>query len=535
MSRLLTLRRPGSTGGDLDERLRGLAAAVDAGAGRLPAAELATATAVVDRAAQRLGLGVGAAVVALAGATGSGKSSLFNALVGTDLSAVGVRRPTTATAIACWWGETSADPLLDWLAVPRRHAAGVDPALDGLVLLDLPDHDSTERSHRAEVDRLVAVVDLLVWVLDPQKYADAAVHERYLVPLAGHSDVMLVLLNQADRLPPTARESCLVDLRRLLAAEGLAGVPVLATSARTGEGVPELRRLLTDRVASRRAAAERLAADVVAVTAALARYCGGRAAGVPAGASADVAAALAAAAGVDTVVAAVDRSHRSRAALATGWPPLRWLRRLRPDPLRRLHLGGAPVEGSRTSLPPASAAARAGVRTAVRALGATAGAGLPDPWPELVSTAARRDEAALPDRLDAAVAGADLGPDRRPRWWALTGAAQRLLATVALVGGLWLLVLFGWSYLQLGDPPVPHVGRLPVPTLLLVPGVLAGLLLALLSRRLAGWGARRRARAARRRLEDRVDRVAAEAVLEPVEEELAAYERWCAALRRARG
>ena len=52
------------------------------------------------------------------------------------------------------------------------------------MLLDLPDHDSTVAAHRLEVDRLVALVDVLVWVLDPQKYADAAIHERYLRPLA---------------------------------------------------------------------------------------------------------------------------------------------------------------------------------------------------------------------------------------------------------------------------------------------------------------------------------------------------------------
>ena len=39
-------------------------------------------------------------------------------------------------------------------------------------------------SHHLEVDRLVELADLMVWVLDPQKYADAAVHDRYLAPLA---------------------------------------------------------------------------------------------------------------------------------------------------------------------------------------------------------------------------------------------------------------------------------------------------------------------------------------------------------------
>ena len=87
-------------------------------------------------------------------------------------------RPTTSKAMAACWGREVPNDLLDWLQVPTRHVvSGGDPALDGLVLLDLPDHDSTERAHRDEVDRLVQLVDMFIWVVDPQKYADAALHD----------------------------------------------------------------------------------------------------------------------------------------------------------------------------------------------------------------------------------------------------------------------------------------------------------------------------------------------------------------------
>ena len=179
---------------------------------------------VVDQADRRLALSGSATVVALAGATGSGKSSIFNALSGTDLATVGVRRPTTAHAMAASWGDESAEDLLDWLKIPRRHALETDPtmtaALDGLVLLDLPDHDSTEVEHRMEVDRLVQLVDMLIWVVDPQKYADAALHDRYLMPLAQHAEVMMIILNQADRLTAAQREQC---LRGSATAAGLGG------------------------------------------------------------------------------------------------------------------------------------------------------------------------------------------------------------------------------------------------------------------------------------------------------------------------
>ncbi len=77
------------------------------------------------------------------------------------------------------WGDdgTESAPLLDWLGVTHRHYQdSPEVALSGMVLLDLP--------------------DVLVWVLDPQKYADASVHDRYLRPYVQHAGVLLVVLNQ---------------------------------------------------------------------------------------------------------------------------------------------------------------------------------------------------------------------------------------------------------------------------------------------------------------------------------------------------
>ena len=194
---------------------------------------------VVDQADRRLAISGSATVVALAGATGSGKSSIFNALSGTTLATVGVRRPTTAHGLQLGRGicRRSAGLAPDPATACAGDRSGIAAALDGLVLLDLPDHDSTEVDHRMEVDRLVQLVDMLVWVVDPQKYADAAIHDRYLKPLAQHSDVMMIILNQVDKLSARQREQCLKDLRRLLTSEGLAKVPVMAVSAVTGEGI----------------------------------------------------------------------------------------------------------------------------------------------------------------------------------------------------------------------------------------------------------------------------------------------------------
>jgi GTP-binding protein EngB required for normal cell division len=526
---------------DLDRRLAALAAAAALARGRLEDGAVDAAEAVVARAGERLGLGVGTTVVALAGPTGAGKSSLFNALAGDELVRAGHLRPTTSATTAAIWGDVG-DPLLDWLGVQRRHRLPAPP--DGLVLLDLPDFDSVERANREEVERVVALADLMAWIVDPQKYADGVLHEGYLRPFAEHGETMLVVLNQADRLDAAAEAACVADLGRLLAADGLPGLPVLAVSARTGEGLEALRAELDRRAAARQAATARLAADVAGAAAALAQEGGGRPGKIGRGDRAALTAALAGAAGVPAVVRAVAGAHRRSGALATGWPFLRWVRRLGPDPLRRLRLGtgaetpalGAGGDGApaaRSSLPAATPVQRAQVETAARALADRAAGDLPAPWPALARRAALAQDAELPARLDAAVAGTDLKL-RTPRWWRLAGALQLLLALATLAGGLWLLALAGLGYLRLDDVvPTPEIAGVPAPTLLLGGGALLGLLLALLAGLAVRAGARRRGRVAERALLARVETVGQEAVVAPVEAELEARQRLADALASA--
>jgi GTP-binding protein EngB required for normal cell division len=242
---------------------------------------ISDAEALLRRSGERMRMSASHTVVALTGGTGSGKSSLFNALAGANFSPAGVMRPTTKHLHACVWGMEGAAPLLDWLGVQRRHRYARASALDdgeasltGLLLLDLPDHDSVVTGSAAMVDRLVKLADMLVWVLDPLKYADASVHRRYLMPLAGHAAVTTVVLNQADTLTSQQAADCESDLRRLLDAEGLTETPVLVTSATTGVGLDDLRRALARTVAIRRAASDRITADIDALLERFAVYTG---------------------------------------------------------------------------------------------------------------------------------------------------------------------------------------------------------------------------------------------------------------------
>lgn len=533
MTELLSSR---DIGGDIGGRLEGLARAADAADGRLDPALVAEARSVVERAGSRLKLSADHTVVAIAGATGSGKSSTFNSLTGLDLSAVGVRRPTTSWATACVWGADGANELLGYLGIPERHQTTRDSMLDtrreskeleGVVLLDLPDHDSTELSHHLEVDRLVVLADLVVWVLDPQKYADAAIHDRYLDPLKTHADVMIVVLNHIDLVPEERRDGMVADLRRLLDNDGLPQVPIFPVSAKLGWGMAELKSEIATRVADKKATRARLEADIDAVASRMAAATGTATATTLADSRVEALDdAVAESAGVPTIVDAVERATKVRAARATGWPLVSWVSLLRPDPLKRLHLELGPVakalSGSpRTSVPEATAVQRARVDAEVRSLADDASGGLGAPWADAIRKASVSRIGDLSDRLDAALGRVDLGAETLP-WWA---GAVRVLQWILLLGALAGL---GWTVAAavsggLGD--TQKVAGVALPLVVLIGCVLLGIVLALVCRVLVAGTARGRAQRADHRLREAVAEVTHELVVAPIEAELASYGR----------
>ena len=231
--------------------------------------------------------------------------------------------------------------------------------------------------------------------------------------------------------------------------------------------------------------------------------------------------ALSAAAGVPLVGQALERSDVHRAVRHTGWPLTRWLRRMRADPLSRLRLGGAARPGepvAATSIGPAAPAGTAAVGLALRAIGDQSGRGLAPPWPAAVLDAARSRQADLPDALDAAVASTDLGMPEKPAWWRVVGLCQTLFLAAAAIGLAWLAVRYLLFAIALPEPPMPGLGRVPWPTVLLVGGLLGGVALATLTRPVVSVAARRRRRRATRRLNAGVLRVGTELVLAPVDD-----------------
>lgn len=538
----------------LSERAAALERATRSLAEIAPDPVLRRAHEVLERLADRRALSAEHTVVGFFGATGSGKSSLVNALVGREITRAAVRRPTTAVPVAAVVGEEGSDALLDWLGVADRHVldgSGAltdgDPAAGGMILLDLPDLDSVERGNREIAERMTGLVDVIVWVTDPQKYADDVLHHDFVAPFAGHDAVTLAVLNQIDLVREGERDAVLASLGSLLRRDGLEHAPVVGVSAQTGEGLETLRAQLVEIARGHEASSLRRRADVRQAALGLREAAdpAGLAAAVrPADASA-LAADLAVAARIEPVARAVGASYRYRAAGHVGWPVLRWMRRFRADPLVRLRIGQGDGAGSgpsgartgraggrggaaseealaRTSLPRADAAARAQASAGLRRLADASSRGGTDPWRAAVRRAARSREEDLPDALDQVVAGADLRARSTGWWWPVLGVLQWLALATWVVGLGWLALNAGLAFLGIPPPPMPMVEDLwipvPLPTAMIVLGVTVGILLAVAGSGIAAAvGAWHRGRA-RRVLRGRVRATARELVVDPVDD-----------------
>jgi len=515
---MIKRRRPAN----VPDRLASLNQGLELASERLDPQALGSAQLIADKVTERLGLGETHTLVALLGATGVGKSSITNAILGADVATTGVRRPTTSSTLANIWGPDDASSLLGWLEVlNRNYVPGPSPALDGLILLDVPDHDSIEQANRLEMERIAEHADLLVWVTDHEKYADAAMH-AYLRQLGGHGKVTTMVLNKIDQLSETDIKSTKADLARLLEQDGLENPQVIGVSTYSGLGVDKLVGVLADTVNRRRAMLDRLEADISSAAADLLNALGqsGEASHkVPRKTSENLASELVGAAGLDLVTEAVSAGHLRDAAAKTGWPFTRWLRSLRPHPLRRLHLQEG--SGGRASIPTPSGVQKTRTAGAVRDAVGSVTKDLPHPWPDLVREAAMPQQSKLEDRLNHDVATSVRNHSAStPNWWQVVNVAQIGLAIAAIVGAVWLTLIAFGAYLQIPALPLPEYRRIPIPTGLLVGGLAVGLLLALIARRLASIGAKRRARAVRKHAVAAVRVTADELIVAPMQSEL---------------
>ena len=576
--------------------------AISYGEGRVPETVLLTAAETLERLSQRRELSTEHTVIGFFGATGSGKSTLFNAIAGQNIALSAPTRPTTSTVQAAIWEAEGSEELLDWLGIDKRvypqtqvlaaegeategnEAGGnnkvaggavapnavTEPApglfnrirravggrgemrtrTGGLILLDMPDFDSVTTTNRDLAARMMRYVDVLVWVVDPQKYADAVIHRDFMVPLAASGAQALCVLNQEDKLAPAEVPAVLASLTRLLQAEGteahLLAAPI-AVSARTGEGIDVLRDLLAQVAAAKSLSLQRTDAQLHATASQLRTYAGGEGT-VLAGAYAleaeqKLVKACYTSSQAEQVLEAATASYRRAAGQHTGWILTRWMSRLKADPLRRLHLGqqeetksaskaeksagmlGSDSENApelvASSLPPLSAAQKAGMANAVRQYSKQMAARIDEPWKRSMKEAALSREAELPELLERDMVRIDYGLGRTRAPWVIFNALQWIALLSALVGVGWLTLISGMAYLQIQLPPAPtpEGSPVPLPTLLLLLGILLGIASAGVGRLLTAMGSRYYARKLRGRLQTGVEKAVQSCVVAPVQQE----------------
>ncbi len=532
----MTERKVVRAANGLDQQINSVVQAMQLAEPYLDTESIDLAAAVINKAESRRQLSADHVVVGLFGATGSGKSTLFNALVGQKLATTGVIRPTTTKTVAAIWETEGANELLDWLEVTDRHvieksAEGktrvTKKSLDsGLMLLDLPDMDSTRVEHHEIATRLVGQVDFLVWVLDPQKYADASIHHGYLNSLRSQQGNIVIVLNQIDKVTESDRKNVVHSLREILAQSGLERLPVVCASAVTGEGLDEVQKQIATVAKNKALSTRRLRSDVDQVIHKLNGDLSTEKVRLPGQMhQAELEQTIANAHGAKYIADAVETSYKLRGAQRTGWPLTTWLIRLRNDPLQRMNLGRSRQTSdlSITSRPERSVAESAAIDHGIDKYVAEATSQLPESWHEPIRDDVSSNVTSLDSAVDSAIAATPLGVERSSWWWPVIKFVQWVALLAALAGALWLAAYPVAGYFQFDLPEAPRIEGIAVPTLVLVIGVLLGVVLGIGCSFVNRIVAKVKRRKALKNIQRSVSGLVRTAIVDPVDQYLNIY------------
>ena len=164
-------------------------------------------------------------IVAFMGGTGVGKSSLLNRLAGQAIAKAGIERPTSREVTlyhhqALHLNQLPVNLPLEKTTVSQHN----NPENSHIVWIDMPDFDSIEQANKALVLQWLPHIDVLLYVVSPERYRDNKAWQ--LLQAEGGKHAWLFVMNQWDRAVP----SQLDDFKLQLSKAGFSDPVVLYTS-----------------------------------------------------------------------------------------------------------------------------------------------------------------------------------------------------------------------------------------------------------------------------------------------------------------
>ncbi|MGI2323469.1 MULTISPECIES: GTPase [unclassified Methylococcus] len=172
-------------------------------------------------------------VIGFFGGTGVGKSSLLNRLAGAAIARVGVERPTSREVSLYAHESVRLDRFPPDLPLDRiRLAHHHNDTLRRLVWIDMPDIDSAETANRELALRWIPHIDLLIYVVSPERYRDDCGWAMLMEQRGTHA--WAFVMNQWDHGDPVQIQ----DFLALLKNSGFAEPYLFRTQCASDDGTP---------------------------------------------------------------------------------------------------------------------------------------------------------------------------------------------------------------------------------------------------------------------------------------------------------
>ncbi len=173
-------------------------------------------------------------VVAFFGGTGVGKSSLLNRLAGQAVARTGVERPTSREVTIYVHKSVQIQNLPEEFPVDKvKIALHQEEKNHDILWIDMPDIDSVDTSNKELVLEWLPHIDVLIYVVSPERYRDDRGWRLLLEH--GHRHAWLFVINQWDKGQESQRE----DFTRLLNEAGFKHPIVLCTDSREKDHAPD--------------------------------------------------------------------------------------------------------------------------------------------------------------------------------------------------------------------------------------------------------------------------------------------------------